>query len=87
MFQLSGEMQFSIEREVALYGQEPRPLVPDLLFLMHIRTSNPHSLIGLKSTALIDQKRATLIGWSCIAPIGWGKLQCYWLKYGPGTPL
>ena len=39
--------------------------------LMQMRMPNPHSLIGSKGTVLTGLSRATLIGQSCAALIGW----------------
>ena len=57
--------------------QKSLPLVTDWSIVMQMRTLQ----FGCpKGTVLIGQNRATLIGQSCAALIGWGKPQSYWLK-------
>lgn len=67
--------------EVGLYRVQFPSLVPDWSVLMHMRTPNPHNLMGPKSTVLIDQNGAALVGqlrcqwgYSRAASIGWGCL-------------
>lgn len=48
--------------EAGLYREEFLLLVPDWSVLMQMKTLNPHSLIGPKSTVLTDQNGAVLIG-------------------------
>ena len=50
------------DRGARLNRDKSPPLVPDWLILMQIRTPNPHSLIGPKSTVLTGQNGAALIG-------------------------
>ena len=61
---------------------------------MQIKTLNPHSLIGPKNTILIGQNEAALMGqwrckwgYSCAAPIGWGKSQSHWSNFDPRSSL
>ena len=67
-------------RGTGLYRQKFLPLVPRWSSLMQMRTPNLCSLIGPKSTVLIGQNRAALIGHSCTAPNKWGKPQSHWFK-------
>lgn len=60
---------------------EPPPLTPDWFVLMQMRTPSPQSVIGPKGTVLMGQGRATLVGQSCSALIGWGEPQSSWLKW------
>lgn len=62
-------------------GQKLLPLVPDLSILMQMWTPNPHSLIGLKGTVLIDHNRDAQLQLDrkSLSPVGWDKI--------PKTPL
>ena len=64
------EMQISVERkstlseqrEGDLYREKSLPLVPEWYILVQMRTPNPCTYSGPKSTVLIDQNAAALIG-------------------------
>ena len=65
-----GKLHFQSWREAGLYGQKSPPLVPDWSVLMQMRAPNPQ----------FGQNRATLVEYSWVAPIIWGKPQSYQLK-------
>ena len=79
-----------------LYRQRFLPLFPDWFVLMQMRTPNPRSLHLSKRhySALIGHWRCWR-GYSCTAPVGWGKPQSFWLNKVllvwlnriPGAPL
>lgn len=61
---LAGQRKRSAGTGVKLVGRGGRlPLPPDGSVVMRMRTPNPHSLIGSKSTVLTGWNTATLIPW------------------------
>ena len=95
-FPWKGKAHCPNQRGTALYGQKSMPLVPDWFVLMQMRTPNPRSLHLSKRhySALIGHWRCWR-GYSCTAPVGWGKPQSFWLNKVllvwlnriPGAPL
>lgn len=60
-FQWKGKGALQAAGELT-YRQKSLPLVPGWSILMQMKTPNPHSVIGRKSTVLTDHIGDTLIG-------------------------